>query len=128
MLEQRLLIEFGPMRMNEILPSHVREYLMRLGNQGASVHTVQKRKTVLSAIFTTALNDQVIHLRPCDNVHISPVPVTLLQVLTPTELDALLSALPVGCQNSATGRSPALIPHHPTPEHDRQAWRCDCCT
>jgi hypothetical protein len=44
MPEQQLRIEFDTIRINEILPSHVREYPTRLGNQSASVHTVQKCK------------------------------------------------------------------------------------
>ena len=96
-IEQHLLGEFGSMRMNEILPIHVREFLARLRDQGSSVHTVQKCKTVLGAIFSTALHDQVIRLHPCDGVRILPVPVLPLRVLMPVELDAILRALPSWC-------------------------------
>jgi hypothetical protein len=52
------------MRMNEILPSHVRDFVRRLTEAGASVTTLQRCKTVLSSIFTAAVNDQVIFVHP----------------------------------------------------------------
>jgi hypothetical protein len=50
----------APRRMSEILPSHVRAFLRRLTVDGRSAMTVQRCKTVLSSIFTTALNDQCV--------------------------------------------------------------------
>jgi hypothetical protein len=69
-----LLPEFGAMRMIEIVPSHVRDFLRRLTDSGRSATTAQRCKTVLSSIFTTALNDQVIFLHPCSGVAAPPVP------------------------------------------------------
>jgi hypothetical protein len=67
-INRYLLPEFGAMRMVEILPSHIRDFLRRLTEAGRSATTVQRCKTVLSSIFTTALNDQVIFFHPCSGV------------------------------------------------------------
>ncbi|MEV5754678.1 tyrosine-type recombinase/integrase [Actinoallomurus sp. NPDC052308] len=89
-----LLPEFGGMRMIEILPSHVRDFLRRLTDSGRSATTVQRCKTVLSSIFTTALNDQVIFLHPCSGVAAPPVPAKPLKIVTPAEFEAIVAALP----------------------------------
>jgi hypothetical protein len=47
------------MRMSDIAPLHVREWITRLKDQDTSASTIADLKTVLSAIFTTALNDHV---------------------------------------------------------------------
>ena len=43
------------MRMNEIMPSHVREWVTDLQAKDVSPATIQKVRFILSAIFTTAL-------------------------------------------------------------------------
>ncbi|HEV8558288.1 MAG TPA: site-specific integrase [Actinophytocola sp.] len=93
-VERYLLAEFGSMRMNEILPAHVRDFFRRLQQRGSSAFTVQRCRTVLGAIFTTALNDRVIFLHPCTGVRTPTVPVAPLRILTPDELEAIISALP----------------------------------
>jgi integrase len=93
-IERHLLGEFGAMRMNEILPSHVRDFIRRLTNAGTSPTTLQRCKTVLSSIFTTALGDQVIFLHPCVGVSVPPVVAQPLAIVTPAEFDAVVAALP----------------------------------
>jgi integrase len=93
-IELYLLPEFGAMRMSEILPSHVRDFLRRLTDGGKSATTVQRCKTVLSSVFTTALNDQVIFLHPCSGVTAPPAPRRPLRIVTPAEFDAIVEALP----------------------------------
>jgi hypothetical protein len=51
--------EFGAMRMGDIAPVHVREWITWLKDQRVSASTIAGLKTILSAIFTTALNDQI---------------------------------------------------------------------
>jgi len=51
------------MRMNEIMPSHVREWVSDLQAKGVTPATIQKVRFILSAIFTAALND-VTYLHP----------------------------------------------------------------
>lgn len=93
-VERYLLPEFGAMRMSEILPSHVRAFLHRLTVDGRSAMTVARCKTVLSSIFTTALNDQIVFLHPCSGVAAPPVPSKPLRIVTPAEFASIVAALP----------------------------------
>jgi integrase len=93
-LDKHILPTFGPMRMAAILPAHVREWVTALAASGVSPATIRHNKIVLSAIFTTALNDLVIALRPCRGVKTPPVPVKEYRILTPEEFDRLHAALP----------------------------------
>ena len=49
---------------------------------------------VLSAIFTTALNDQVTSLHPCKGVKTPPVPAQPRTIITPEQFAALYECLP----------------------------------
>jgi integrase len=85
---------FGRMRMAEILPTDVRVFLGTLHANGASAATVQRCKTVLGAIFTTALADGVVFLHPCRGVKGPAVGRTPVRILIPAELDRLRDVLP----------------------------------
>jgi len=56
--------------------------------------TIRHAKIVLSAIFTTALNDLVIGLHPCRGVKSPTVGIKEYRILTPQEFDPLRAALP----------------------------------
>ena len=85
---------FGPMRMNEIMPSTVREWISQLQRDGQSPSNIRTLRCILSGIFTTALNDQVTFLHPCKGVKIPTVPKKPFKVITPEQFDALYAALP----------------------------------
>ncbi|MBV9448050.1 MAG: tyrosine-type recombinase/integrase [Streptosporangiaceae bacterium] len=86
---------FGPVRMIDILPQHVREWITWAQNEGASAWTIQYCKTsILSSIFTTALNDQVTAIHPCHGVKMPSVPATVRTIVTPEQFDALYKSLP----------------------------------
>ena len=89
-----LLPEFGAMRMSDIAPVHVREWITRLKEQGVSASTIADLKTVLSAIFTTALNDQVAAIHPCRGVKTPTVARKPRTIVTPEQFDLIHSALP----------------------------------
>ncbi|WP_062357611.1 phage integrase N-terminal SAM-like domain-containing protein [Herbidospora yilanensis] len=57
-VHRHLIPEFGTMRMIDILPEHVRAWVARMKKNGVSPATIKYAKVLLSAIFTTALNDQ----------------------------------------------------------------------
>lgn len=96
-VERYLLPEFGGMRMDRVLPCHVREFVWRLCARGVSAHVVHRCRAVLSAIFTTALRDQVIAQHPCAGVRGPVAPSKPMRVLEPGELDRLLAVLPGEC-------------------------------
>jgi len=93
-LNRRIMPEFAPMRMAEILPSHVREWVAKLVRDGLKPPAIRYCMVILSAIFTTALNDQVTFLHPCKGVKTPPVPKKARQVITPEQFDVLYEALP----------------------------------
>src|SRR5690606_29757242 len=55
--------------------------------------TVRYIKIILSAIFTTAMDDQVTFLHPCKGVRTPPVPRKPLQIITPEQFDLIYQAL-----------------------------------
>ena len=88
-LRRRVFPEFGPMRMIDILPEHVREWITGLKRGGVGAATIRYCFIVLSAIFTTALNDQVTCLHPCKGVKTSPVPSQPGVIVTPEQFAVL---------------------------------------
>lgn len=93
-LRHHILPWFGTMRIGDILPIHVREWVVDLMAKNVSPATIRHQKIILSAIFTTALNDFVIRLHPCRGVKSPTVPVKPYRILTPQEVARLLIALP----------------------------------
>jgi integrase len=85
---------FDLMRMIDILPEHVREWITSLKKKGVQPPTIKYCKTILSAIFTTALNDQVTFLHPCKGVKTPPVPRKPRLIITPEQFDLAYEALP----------------------------------
>jgi integrase len=85
---------FGPMRMNQIMPADVREWVTQLTNNKISPSNLRTLKSILSAVFTTALNDQVTFLHPCKGVKTPTVPPVSLTIVTPEQFDAIYQALP----------------------------------
>ncbi len=93
-IDKHLKPTFGPMRMVDILPSHVREWVTERAAAGTTPATIRHNKIVLSAIFTTALNDQVTLLHPCRRVKTPTVPVKGYRIITPEQFEAIYAALP----------------------------------
>lgn len=93
-IAKHLMPEFGGMRMIDILPEHVRTWVTNLKANGMTPTTIASNKTILSAIFTTALNDQVIFFHPCRGVRTPTVPTKVRTIATPEQFDAIYQALP----------------------------------
>ena len=93
-LSKYLQPTFGSMRMVEILPGDVREWVADLKRAGASPTVIRSCFAILSAIFTTALNDQVTQLHPCRGVKTPPVPKKLRAIVTPEQFDDIYDNLP----------------------------------
>jgi integrase len=94
-LDRHILPWFGAMRMVEVMPADVRAWIKNLQNGGVSAHVIRYCKTILGAIFTTALND-VIHLHPVRGVKSPPVARKPRRIVTPEQFDKLYLALPTG--------------------------------
>jgi integrase len=94
-LGAHILPELGPMRMADIFPEHIREWISRMQREGQSAWTIHYCKSsILNSIFTTALNDQVTYIHPCRGVKIPTVPATPRTIITPEQFDAIYGALP----------------------------------
>ncbi len=93
-LNKRILPVFGSMRINEIQPADVREWVSDLKAAGTSPTVIRQCHTILSAVFTTAFNDQITRLHPCQGVKTPPVPKKLRTIITPDQFDLLYTALP----------------------------------
>lgn len=91
---EHILPWFGGMKMNAILPSEVREWVPHLTESKVSPATIQNVRNTLSAIFTTARNDQVTFLHPCKGVKTPMVAVKRPVIISPEEFDAIYDALP----------------------------------
>jgi integrase len=95
-LQAHIMPEFGPMRMADILPEHVREWITTMQAKGASAWTIQYCKySILNSIFTTAVQeDRVITFHPSRGVRTPTVPSKPRQIITPEQFDAIYQALP----------------------------------
>jgi integrase len=93
-LRRHILPAFGAMRLIEILPSDVREWVTELQAAGVSPAVIRSCFAVLSAIFSTAFNDQLTQLHPCRGVKTPPVAKKRRAIVTPAEFDQLHAQLP----------------------------------
>lgn len=92
---KHILPEFGTMRMIDIHPGHVREWITKLQNTtNLKAKSIKIYKSILSAIFTTAFDDQIIYFHPCRGVKTPPAPRKPLEVITPKQFDSIYQALP----------------------------------
>src|SRR5712691_1212740 len=93
-IRRRLLPFFGPMKMREIMPEHVRQWVTEMQASEASPRTIQYCKTsILNAIFTTALDDEVITIHPSRGVRTPPVPEKARRIITADEFGQLYETL-----------------------------------
>ena len=93
-LGKNILPVFGSMRLIEILPVDVREWVTDMKNAGVSPAVIRSCFAILSAIFTTAFNDQLTALHPCHGVKTPPVPKKARAIVTPTQFDEIYTHLP----------------------------------
>ena len=92
---KHILPEFGAMRMIDIHPAHVREWITKLQDTtNLKAKSIKIYKAILSAIFTTAFSDQIIYFHPCRGVKTPPAPRKPLEVITPEQFDCIYQALP----------------------------------
>jgi integrase len=94
-IRKHLIPFFGPMKMRDILPEHVRQWVTHMKNKKASPRTIAYCKgSILNAIFTTALDDEVVTIHPSRGVKTPPVPEQPRRVITAAQFDRLYQALP----------------------------------
>jgi integrase len=92
-LHAYVLPEFGKMRMIDILPSHVREWVVKLKAQGTGAPTIRQCKVILDAILTTAFNDQITVLHAGKGVATPAVVKKQKVIVTVSQFDAIYAEL-----------------------------------
>jgi integrase len=86
---------FGGMKMGEITSERVREWIAHLKKEGVSAHRIKYCKvSVLNAIFTTAVHDDVVVIHPSRGVETDPVPEKPRKTLTAEQFGLIYAALP----------------------------------
>lgn len=94
-IRKHLLPFFGPMKMRDIMPEQVREWVTSMKAKGVPARTIQYCKvSILNAIFTTALDDEVVTTHPSRGVKTPTVPKKPRRIITAAEFDLLYKALP----------------------------------
>lgn len=92
-IDKYLLPTFGRMRMVEILPVDVREWVTEM-KKTANPPTIRQCKSVLDAIFTTAFDhDRIIILHPGRGVKTPAVPKKPKKIITVDQFEAIYMAL-----------------------------------
>jgi integrase len=92
-INRYLLPEFGGMSLRDVQPSDIRAWITRLGAEGVSLESIRYCKIVLSAIFTTAFDDQIVPFHPCRGVRTPAVPKTPRRIITSEQFDTVYEAL-----------------------------------
>ncbi|MDQ7909024.1 hypothetical protein RB614_31320 [Phytohabitans sp. ZYX-F-186] len=92
-LDKHIMEWFGPMRMAEIMPDQVREWIAEQADRGMDRKTLSNVFYILSAVFTTAFTDQVTFIQPCRGVKLPTVPERKRSIITPETFDDIYSAL-----------------------------------
>jgi integrase len=95
-LERWVIPWFKHLRLIEVLPDDIREFITDLERQEVKPSSIGYCVTILSAIFTTALNSQAVFFHPCRGVSVPTVAKKVRQIVTPEEYDLLHSALGEG--------------------------------
>jgi integrase len=93
-LDKYILPELGDFQIGDILPNDVREWITRLHETvGVNPPTIAKCKLILDAIFTTAVNDQVVFFHVGKGVKTPPVATRPRRILTAEQYAKIHAAL-----------------------------------
>jgi len=97
-LDKHILPAFGGYKMIAIQPADIRAWLTTLKDAGVKPATIKYCLSVLSAIFTTAFNDQITTLHPCAGIKAPTVPKAQRRIITPEQFTLIHEAcLPLRC-------------------------------
>lgn len=92
-LDKHIIPWFGKMAVNKIARSDVRRFAAELEGNGVKASSIKYCLTILSAVFKTALDDEIVRYHPCRRVEAPPVAKKIRQIITPEQFNALYSKL-----------------------------------
>ncbi|ACU77731.1 integrase family protein [Catenulispora acidiphila DSM 44928] len=93
LINKHILPEFGGMRMVDVLPEHVREWMTKMAGAGVSAQSRRNAKVAMDAILTTAFNDQVTFLHAGQGVKRPTVAKKTKRIITAEQYDKLHAAI-----------------------------------
>lgn len=93
-INRHLMPYFGEMKLVDVTAPLVREWVTWMVDRGVSPATIRHVRIILSAIFTTAVNDRLIPYHPVKGVKTPTVPVKEYRIITPEEFEEIYAALP----------------------------------
>jgi integrase len=93
-LRRYLLPVFGATALDALTPGDVRTQFRRWEAEGKSGALMAKIRTVGSAMFADAIEDELADRNPFRGQKITPTPTKIMQILTKEQYDALLEAVP----------------------------------
>jgi integrase len=88
-LDRFILPEFGGYALNAIQSVDIRAWVTRLEREGTKASTIKYCLSILSAIFTTALNDQLVGMHPCKGVKGPTIASKTRRIVTSEQFDAI---------------------------------------
>ncbi|MEY9934166.1 integrase [Catenulispora sp. GP43] len=80
---------FGGIRLADITKPMIRQWVADLIANGAQPPTINDLRMLLSAVFTTALEDGLVDVHPCKGVKVPHVPSQPRRIVTPEEFDRI---------------------------------------
>jgi integrase len=92
-LDKHIVPYFANMKMNAIWNGDIRSFVTDLEDKKVPASSIEYCLTILSAIFTTALNDQVVFFHPCKGVSAPERAKKIRQIITPEEFDVFYEEL-----------------------------------
>ncbi|SDD86496.1 tyrosine-type recombinase/integrase [Glycomyces harbinensis] len=92
-LHAHILGYFAERRMIDIRAADIRRWLTQLKQGGVSAATRKYLKTLLSTIFSNAVNDDIVPANPCLKVKTEKVAKKALRIVTPEQYDKFYAAL-----------------------------------
>jgi integrase len=92
-INRHILPNLGTMRMQDIMPWHVRDWITDLVEAGVRPQAIRSAKVCLDAILSTAFHDQVTALHAGRGVKTPPVPRKSRTIITTAHYQRLRDAL-----------------------------------
>ncbi|GIG67707.1 tyrosine-type recombinase/integrase [Phytomonospora endophytica] len=93
-INANLLPYFGKMKLVEIQPSVIREWLTARKQAGMTAVTREYNLSILSSILSTAVIDEYLEINPCSAVKTDPVPTKVLNIVSPSQFDQFHAEIP----------------------------------
>jgi site-specific recombinase XerD len=93
-LSKWIIPYLGEMQLGKITKSDIRAWVQKIKADDAGTPAIHKAFKILSAVFRTALEDDMIKANPCKGVKLPSITKPLKQIMTYAEYQKLLAEIP----------------------------------